>query len=274
VTLPDLRTIKELQGLVDAKIRTLPLELAHDQQGADSVRGRKPVSGRAAKAEYNVQKEIKWPHSVLEFQFTGKSVAYDDLDFSLLVAGEVSIVLDSTTSPTERIGRLNLLKHLAYYNRKRDWQEITNLHASFLAQVESNKREWSDTDLSELKSTVFLSGNNCGDSKSRVSTGQNTGYKFKKGPGPVKKARFANSGTAYSPRSDRSFCSDFNQGQCPHDKAHEGILGDGHYHMLEHICATCLLDYNEVQRHAETRGCSRYDPTKVRKLSLRQQNGV
>ena len=59
--------------------------------------------------------------------------------------------------------------------------------------------------------------------------------------------KFDNSG---SKKSGRFFCSQFNKGSCPHAGSHKAVVA-GRLRTVDHICATCLLYFDEIQLHPE-----------------------
>jgi hypothetical protein len=269
LTVSDLRNLSTLQPQVDSHLKLLGWQAAAALDPLpDSLKGKlKPVSGRCAKPDSYIAKEITWPHSAIEVQFTGSQFSYEQLDFPLLAAGEIAIVLDPKVSSEERGGRLNLLKTLAYYSRTRHWTDVRSLHNAVLNQIEQNRREWSDKQYSELASSVFLS--NSSQQTGKLSNSAQSGparvpLKSSKSFGRRGRASSGPPSSRATQRVDRFFCSDFNQGVCPHKDAHLGRLGDTDK-WLEHFCASCFLECEEFNLHAEVHGCSRYDPSKPRK---------
>jgi hypothetical protein len=269
--LSDLRKLTELQGTVDSRMKLLGWQAAAALEPlTESIKGKsKPSSGRAAKPESYIVKEIIWPHSAIEVQYTGSTFSYEQLDFPLLAAGEINIVLDPKVSSEERGGRLQLLKAIAYYSRNRSWSEVKNLHNAVLTQIEQNHRSWENIQFAELASSVFLANTASNSVKSGLAAQSGPARFPSKGKTFPKSRGRAASGPASFSRAnpfkvDRFFCSDFNQGLCPHRDAHVGRLGESEK-WLEHFCATCYLDFEEFNLHAETSGCSRYDPAKPRK---------
>ena len=55
-------------------------------------RKRKVKSGMVAKASDDVQNPQTWPQTALQYEYINKSVAFQDLDFKLFVAGELEII--------------------------------------------------------------------------------------------------------------------------------------------------------------------------------------
>jgi hypothetical protein len=271
LTVSDLRNLSTLQPQVDSHLKFLGWQAAAALDPLpESIKGKlKPTSGRSAKPDTNISKEILWPHSAIEVQFTGTQFSYDQLDFPLLAAGEIAIVLDPKVSAEERGGRLHLLKTLAYYSRTRQWSDVRSLHSAVLNQIEQNQRSWTDKQFSELASNVFLTnpGQHTGKQLS-LSAQSGPARVHNRGNRPFQKRGRAASGPPSSGRSvykvDRFFCSDFNQGICPHKDAHLGRLGESD-RWLEHFCASCYLEADEYNMHAEIQGCARYDPSKPRK---------
>ena len=66
--------------------------------------------GINAKSSDKVKDPQQWPHAYLQYEFVNKQVKFDELDFKLFLAGEISIIAADDLSETERKGRLELLK--------------------------------------------------------------------------------------------------------------------------------------------------------------------
>ena len=73
-------------------------------------------SGINAKSSDKVKDPQQWPHAYLQYEFVNKQVKFDELDFKLFLAGEISIIAADDLSESERKGRLDLLKKIIYYS--------------------------------------------------------------------------------------------------------------------------------------------------------------
>ena len=65
-------------------------------------------SGINAKSSDKVKDPQRWPHAYLQYEFVNKQVKFDELDFKLFLAGEISIISADDLSETERKVRLDL----------------------------------------------------------------------------------------------------------------------------------------------------------------------
>ena len=97
-------------------------------------------SGIFAKAsQTKIVKQVLYPHAMLECeQVDNKEIAFNDLTFPLLVAGELKVVL-SKVSSQEKWTRLNLLKKLAYKSQYLDQKAVLEQYAGFVNKIEKGK---------------------------------------------------------------------------------------------------------------------------------------
>ena len=97
---------------------------------------RKVKSGMVARASDDVQNPQTWPQTALQYEYINKSVAFQDLDFKLFVAGELEIIISRKTKIDERNTRLSLLKKIVYYSNIYQWKALLYFYAAFLRQIE------------------------------------------------------------------------------------------------------------------------------------------
>ena len=71
-----------------------------------------------------VVKTQLWPQSKLQFEYAGCKINFDDIEFNLIVAGELEI-LSSKINQVERIGRTTLLTRTIF--KKKDVRRSTNI---------------------------------------------------------------------------------------------------------------------------------------------------
>ena len=105
---------------------------------------KKKKSGINAKALDRVKYPQKWSHSHLQFEHVNKRVKFDELDFKLFIAGELEILSDDDLTPTERSGRLSLLKNIVYYYATYEFKGLKAFYAVWLREIELGKKKWSD----------------------------------------------------------------------------------------------------------------------------------
>jgi hypothetical protein len=256
VSLAALRTDALVQAQVKERLRQLGLDKVPEldsDSAALSAKGKKPVSGRVAKIENTVSKQVLWPHSALDPKYVSPHPSYDNIDYPLLVAGEIAIILDSRTSKEEIQFRLRLLRELSYCVRVCRWQIARQYHSAFLTEVEREARDWSNQNFSELVTSV-LAANAAGAQGPQHSVTQDSQGSI---ANPTRFNRARRRPQFDKDKVQHFFCKDFNQGSCTYNTDHKGELG-GRQVLLEHICATCWLRHGEHVRHSEVKDCSRY----------------
>jgi hypothetical protein len=268
VNLDLLRKAAGIREQVDARLQDLGLGAVPElDTGDNTVRGKKIVSGKLTKVENNILKPVLWPHAVIDPKFCSKLPTYDELDYPLLVAGELAIALNPSTPQAEVKNRLNLLKLLSYCHKLCPWQTVKQFHSSALTEVERGTRKWTDDKYSEITTGVLLVSANASTQVAHAAAGatphlpysttgymqgQNQSFRGRRAQGPRRQQQRG----AY-----RYFCKDFNRGTCSHNNAHRALIGSREQ-WVEHFCATCWLNYNEVAMHAETTDCPRYKAPK------------
>ncbi|WAR25615.1 hypothetical protein MAR_011319, partial [Mya arenaria] len=100
-----LRRQKEKEELRLPKLSTADLQ---DECGSRVRKHRSSKkSGIKAKSADKVKHTQKYPHSQLRYEFVTQNIEFENLTFSLFVAGELEIISDLTLTSTERNGRIN-----------------------------------------------------------------------------------------------------------------------------------------------------------------------
>ena len=74
---------------------------------------------------HEVVKIQLWPQSKLQFEYAGSKINFDDLEFNLIVAGELEILSSSKINQVERIGRTKLLTRTIF--KKKDVRRSTHI---------------------------------------------------------------------------------------------------------------------------------------------------
>jgi hypothetical protein len=257
--LETIRTDPTVQAIVQQHLKSLGVNSAAELQldPSGSVKGKQPVSGRVSKIDNNIQRQLTWPHSVLDPKFTSNSITYDSLDFPLLVAGEIAICLDrEKTSQEEADFRLKLVKELCYSVRVSHWNTTKNFHSAALLDIERGTK-YSEYSLAELTTSSLTAQAQL--QANQLSSRQNSENQW------AGSNNFRNKQRKRQPNRDRPkgshlFCRLYNQGTCPFSTDHMGEL-DGETVLLEHICASCYIAVKEANRHSEIKDkCSRYVP--------------
>ena len=177
---------------------------------------KKKRSGINAKSSDKVKFPQEWPHAHLQYEHVNKHVKFQDLNFKLLVAGELEILSSEDLSNEERQGRLKLLKKIVYYSSTYEFEGLKSYYAAWLRDIELGIKKWSD-DPQEIETDILT--------KHLLKSKQ---LPFKKG---------SNQGA--SQQSDRIwFCSQYQRNNCPHKSTHLQVV-KGKQRMATHICATC-----------------------------------
>ena len=246
VSLATLRADSILQARVSKHMSDLGLEESPELKlDASSIKGNKLVSGRNAKSENNISRAVTWPHSVIETKFTSDKITYDHIEFPLLVAGEIGIILDSKTSKEESTCRLTLLKLLSYGYKHCRWSVLRQHHGATLEEIEKGTREWTDLNFSDLTTCILVAA---------AQSTQPTTQRRSDSSNNPKRTRRPRS----KPGEKHYFCQDYNRAVCIHGGEHEGIVNEESV-LVEHICAKCILRDGAVAHHSEL-NCPRYKP--------------
>ena len=196
-------------------------------------------SGINAKSSQKVRSPQRWAHSALQLDFINTEVAFKNIDFAKLVAGEIEIISDPCTSKTERTGRLNLLKDLAYQRANNaDLDTLRSIYATVLRRIEVGRATWK-SNFEGIVSQVITSRM----SKSRPSHGSD-----KQG----QQSHHKKQKVSKSLENKTLFCRDYQKNRCTHhDTPHTAEI-KGQQVWVHHMCATCWLK-NQVQlAHPET----------------------
>ena len=183
-----------------------------------------------ARSKDRVQKPQWWPHAALRGEFVTRDVAFSDLDFRLFVAGELEIVTTCKASVEQRIGRLQLLKQLAYLLGGYSWETLRGVYASIVSQIEQNNLKWSQWD------TEFL---------------PQIQWALVRAPSNAKKASQSKNTTATKSAEEGTwFCREYNKGTCDKGDSHSGSH-KGRKVTVSHICAKCWLTDHVKNKHSE-----------------------
>jgi len=198
-------------------------------------------SGRTAKSDYGVVRLVIWPHTRV-FSKIGATISYDKLDLASLIVGELTIISDSATPEAERKARILQLIRVCNYSRSFEWSLVREYHAAYLSAIErSLSGDWFAIDVNDIAAQVlFLVPRH-----QIVAPVQIQQQGAAPGGGPYR--RF----DKQAKNSGRYFCSAYNKGVCPHAGSHKAVVA-GRLRSVDHICANCLLAFDEIQLHPET----------------------
>jgi hypothetical protein len=249
VTIGHLRGMSSLNRVVSGQMRALGLDDSDSSSSSSSSdfvsdtskkhrKSKKHKSGITAKASDRVKAPQIWPHSTLQVTHVSKAVTFEDLSFSMFVAGETEILSNHVSSEIEMVGRLSMLRQIAYYKDTYDWKSLLDLYAAWLRQIELGQRKWLD-DTTQLEH-VILAGH-------KQSTQQTSS------PRPNKSGVNQSKFTRESKSGDDSvwYCSAFQRNKCSEQNAHIMVI-NGQMRHVHHICATCWQKDGEKLAHAES----------------------
>ena len=205
------------------------LDSDSDKERRKRRQKRKLKSGRFAKHSTKVKKTQSWPHNHLDPQFVHHIPKFADLTWDQLVAGELSVIAD-TKSDRQRMGRIKLLRQLAYWKvRTADFSRVKKLYAAIVSRIEQGKAKW-DSDFELMEIMVMGDTGNGG-----------------------QKSSFGGNKPNKSDSKNTYFCKKFQTGECSQslkNNGHTGQLGSRTVFMV-HICAACWLKDKKQERHPE-----------------------
>lgn len=175
-----------------------------------------------------VRQEL-YPHQLLNYEFTNKEVAFKDLTFAMLVAGEMEIIALDDVSQDEKDMRIELLKKLAYHSAYLEHDTLLDIYATFVGNIEKGVISWnSKRALERLEQNMLLRSINKQKNIAKVS--------------PKKEERAL-------PKV--VYCLDYNKGRCSEQDSHEGKW-NGQVCLKNHICSRCLKADGSKRNHPET----------------------
>jgi len=257
-TLNSLRSRQELQAAADAYItENSILEPTERVSGNFSVTGNL-TSGRGARTETGVVRQIVWPHTRLEGRMINPS--YEKLNFLLLLIGELNILEDPLIDRQETVARIKQLKRVCtYVDKNCEWQHVREFHGGFLAGVERSGG-WS-IDSTELAAQYLCFAPRQQQRQQQQKVVYMSQPKCQQGK---REQEYVNVGGELP----RFFCSRYNGKACDHIGDHDAVIG-GQIRYAEHICAVCLLDYSEYNEHPEL-DCTR---PRLKRRNRNRRNG-
>ena len=249
LTIDDLRKNPELQKQVQKQLNKIGLKCvsfeecssSSDYESSDSSSSsdsestkkkkkhkKRKRSGISAKASDKVKDPQRWPQAYLQYEFVNKQVKFDQLDFKLFLAGEISIISSDDLSESERQGRLSLLKKIIYYSGTYEFKGLKALYAAWLREIELGKKSWSD-DPQQIEGAIL--------SKYLL---RGKGY-----------SSFKENSSKSDAAEDRTwFCSEYQRNKCKHKSSHLRVH-NGKRKLANHICATCWLKDKKKLEHPE-----------------------
>ena len=163
-----------------------------------------------------------------------KEKSFDDLEFNILIAGELELAALHNISSEERDARISIACTLCYHKK---YLGDTDLHEGYdtvLKQVEQGKINWGDDLGSKLHEHLDYRANVI--IRDRLAA-QGSSHKQESGRIPNDKKT-----TVDSAKPDKViYCLEYNLGTCPQHDHHKGRFGQKKVTKF-HICRKCHKD--------------------------------
>ena len=183
---------------------------------------------------------VVWPHEAFDSILGKKHYTYSSLTFPALMAGQIKAMIDDEAFQgcPEKIRHmaqhLSLLAHAESVTN--DTLTTKEFNRSILMNIESGEMSWSDKSVRtyEQLKVHFLAG-------LRPSSQKVHPKKFEGGERQIGNLR------PYNVRKEKAVstvCRDYGDGKCPETEDHGADK--------QHVCFTCLLKRERVERHPRT----------------------
>ena len=219
--------------------------LENNDKSCQSVNGNKKLtSGRITKPdESDIKKQVKFAHEKLDSRHVKERI-FDNLNFPLLIAGELELASLPDVSAAERDARIEIAKTMAYHKQYLNDDDLKRGYDTTLKTVEHGVAQWSRTmgeDLHRLydyRANVLL--------REKLAGGE---VKNKSGDKNGDKKEQDGSGDEASDLTKIIYCMDFNKGTCAFQKSHVGKWR-GKKVTKWHVCRTCIKN-SELKEHPE-----------------------
>ena len=187
----------------------------------------KVKSGILDKATTNIQHKQVWPQQNLGEDWADEEVEFKQMRFEHLVAGETRTI-ETCTDPTEILGRLRLLRQLAYLKlRGYEWHVIRKMYAAILTSIETREYSW-ESNFNRFETIPYR--------RAAMDSRPHNENRHE-----VKEGR-------------KRFCRDYNQEGCPKNSPHTVWIGNGPSavkRLVYHYCAACLIRDKQHREHPE-----------------------
>jgi len=193
-----------------------------DRRRRRGAHGKKKRSGKTDKLTSKVLFRQIWPHSQLSLLFVSKDISYDNLTLTEFAAGYASILRLPGLSEAERSARIEHFANLMYFATQFPWPVVRKFHAAVLFEIECGRLRWGAS-MAHLETRLLHSN--------VVSRAQG-------------------SRESSETKSTVLFCRAFQTGKCTSSKDHYGFVRNERK-WVQHICAKCWLEKQEVHRHRE-----------------------
>ena len=244
-----LRRLERLRKQAQSQLKGLGLCESDEEEepvGQATSRGRKLKSGLEARASDIVINPQIWPHVALQYEFLSGNLdsnnigglGFSDLDFRLLVAGELEIITSDSISDTERYGRLKILKQLAYHMGYYDWEVLRGVYAAIVRKIELGLYGW-DSDFSRLEQMILTKAMVKSQSDRQSSRPKSQSAQFT------------------TAQKDRTwYCHKFQNNMCNVAGESHPIQWRGQTITVHHICSRCWsLDKKKMPHRESDSAC-------------------
>ncbi|CAG2194904.1 unnamed protein product [Mytilus edulis] len=200
-------------------------------------KSKKLKSGLKIKSADKVINPQSFPHNFLQYEYVSKDLEFKQLNFKMLVAGELEIINNFCKNKLEKEGRLKLLQKIAYFSSIYNWASVLEFYAAWLRLIELGRKTWSDD--SQILENVMLSGQSL--------------------PKEVRQANFRSVSKNQNGKEQIWFCVKYQRNKCEHSNSTHTTVIRGITRTVHHICASCWQKEHIQKTHPE---CSDNCPNK------------
>ena len=212
---------------------------------------KKPVSGKLAKPdEIDIKKPVKFAHEKLDPRHSKERI-FDQLNFQLLVAGELELATREEASLEEKDARVRIAKTICYHKLYLTDEDLRRGYDIVMKQVEQGVQSWGPQLAEELHQLLdyrsnVISRERMKEMELKMLDNKNKAKKDDKKSEENKGDETTEEGGDFKP----IFCMDYNKGECTFKKSHGGKWR-GKKVTKWHICKGCLKN-SELLPHPET----------------------
>ncbi|CAG2231714.1 unnamed protein product [Mytilus edulis] len=160
-------------------------------------KSKKLKSGLKIKSADKVINPQSFPHNFLQYEYVSKDLEFKQLNFKMLVAGELEIINNFCKNKLEKEGRLKLLQKIAYFSSIYNWASVLEFYAAWLRLIELGRKTWSDD--SQILENVMLSGQSL--------------------PKEVRQANFRSVSKNQNGKEQIWFCVKYQRNKCEHSNS-------------------------------------------------------
>ena len=213
-------------------------------------------SGLVRRAPDRVLDPQLWPHTALQGEFYGQNIAFGDLNFRLLVAGELEIVTNTRIDEVERDGRLQFLKQLAYLESAYSLDTIKSIYTAIVSKIEMRLLSWDQWDSEFFKEMQWILARQ----PSQVSTSKTTSSNVSNSSGNSSRYKTQRQ-YRFKPLDPAGtyFCRDYQANVCTSKDTHEAAVR-GQVIKVQHFCAKCWQLERVKREHGErSTSCPNYE---------------